>query len=324
MGAGRGVFGVHLRWPDRLLDGLTRGDKARFDATTDGGTGVKILKARDPADAILAAGVLGHYLLIATRAEDLTALGPYVARTMPVRAKEFPATGVRIAGAPEPPAIDFLARVPEAAMAGGVGALAQRAFTTARERLATSFAGPMPFAGAFEGALALVPHLGGAEVRVVLDGRSTRVEISAGVRKGDAEARVRALQGATWRRCSDAARYARGAAERRTPASPFAAPGARRAGRQARMGLGAIGDGERLRGACRLGKRHLCGGGRTLGRVGAAGASDTAGGSAAPAGSAATGGAATPAWVSCADGGGGGIGGEARGTGGAGSRRRSG
>ncbi|MEZ4314593.1 MAG: hypothetical protein R3F14_41795 [Polyangiaceae bacterium] len=258
---GRGVLGVHLRWPDRLLDGLTRGDKARFDATTDGGTGIRILKARDAADSILAAGVFGHYLLIAVRDEDLTALGPYVARTMPVRAKEFPATGVRIAGAPEPPAIDFLARVPEAAMAGGVGAVAQRAFTTARERLATSFAGPMPFAGAFEGALALVPHLGGAEVRVVLDGRSTRVEISAGVRKGDAEARVRALQGGDVAPLLAMPRDTlAGLLVRRTPASPFAARGARRAGRQRGWGGGAIDDGERFRGACRLGKRHLRGG----------------------------------------------------------------
>ena len=193
-GAARGVLGVHLRWPDRLVDGLTKGQEARFEAKVDPATQITVLAARDPKDATLPSGVLGNYLLIAARPEDLTALGPYAARTMPGRAKDFPTAGVRVAGAPVPPPVDLMARVPPSAMAGAIAAAASRAWTTLSERATAVLPPPLPFAGAANDALALLPHLDGAELRVAIGGRGLRIEATAPVRKGaDAEAKVRAF-----------------------------------------------------------------------------------------------------------------------------------
>lgn len=190
----RAVLGVHLRWPDRLLDGLTKGQDARFESRIDPATQVAVLEARDPKDAVMPAGVLGNYLLVAARAEDLTALGPYVARTMPARAKGFPTAGVRIAGAPEPPPVDFIARVPAAAVGGAVASAGARIWSTARERAASLLSSPLPFAGAADDALALLPHLDGAELRVAIGDRGPRIEATAAVRRGsEGEAKVRAM-----------------------------------------------------------------------------------------------------------------------------------
>ena len=200
--APRFVTGVHLRWPDRLLDGLTKGADARFEVATDPATRIEILKARDPKDAVMAAGVSGNYLLLAARPEDLTALGPYVARTMPSRAKDFPTAGVRLPGTAAPgaaapggaPAADFLARVPPAAMGGPIAAAAARAWSGLTERLAGKLPIPVLDAETGKAALALLPDLDGADVRVTLDERSTRVEASAPLRPGSpGDARARAL-----------------------------------------------------------------------------------------------------------------------------------
>ena len=186
----RFVTGIHLRWPDRLLDGLTKGAEARFDAVTDPATHIEVLKARDPKDAVMAAGVLGHYLLVAARAEDLTALGPYVARTMPTRAKDFPTSGVRLGtaaapgAAPPPEPVDLLARVPAAALGGPIAAATTRTWTRLTERLAEKLPIPAPFTDQGRAALAVLPDLEGAELRVILGERSTRIEATAPLRKG--------------------------------------------------------------------------------------------------------------------------------------------
>jgi hypothetical protein len=190
--APRFVTGVHLRWPDRLLDGLTKGAEARFEVTTDPTTRIEVLKARDPKDAVMAAGVLGNYLLIAARAEDLTALGPYVARTMPTRAKDFSAAGVRTEGA-APPA-DFVARVPAAAMGGPFAAAGKRAWSRATEQAAGKLPIPLKDLADGEAFLAVLPDLEGADLRVTLDERGARIEASAPLRKGSAgDGRARAL-----------------------------------------------------------------------------------------------------------------------------------
>ena len=185
-GPPRGVLGVHLRWPDRLLDGLTKGDGARFTARTDAATQIQIIEARDPKDGTIASGVLGNYLLLAARAEDLVALGPYVARAMPARAKDFPTAGVRIAGAKEEAPIDLVARVPGAALRGPIAAAGGRAWAGFAARIASMLPVPLPFVDDAGAALAVLPDLESAEIRVILGERTTRVEATGLLRKGSA------------------------------------------------------------------------------------------------------------------------------------------
>lgn len=181
----RGVLGVHLRWPDRLIDGLTKGAEAKFSARTAAASMV-VLEAKDPKDATSAIGVMDNYLLIAGRAEDLAALGPYVARTMPSKAKEFPTAGVRIAGAKEEAPIDLVARVPAAALGGPIAASGKRMWSVLAERMADKLPVPISFAGDADAALAVLPDLEGAELRVTIGDASTRIEATAPVRKGSA------------------------------------------------------------------------------------------------------------------------------------------
>ena len=185
-GPPRGVLGVHLRWPDRLLDGLTKGDGARYTARTDAATQIQIIEARDPKDGTIASGVLGNYLLLAARAEDLVALGPYVARAMPARAKDFPTAGVRIAGAKEEAPIDLVARVPGAALRGPIAAAGGRAWAGFAARIASMLPVPLPFVDDAGAALAVLPDLESAEIRVILGERTTRVEATGLLRKGSA------------------------------------------------------------------------------------------------------------------------------------------
>ncbi|MBX3182189.1 MAG: hypothetical protein KIT72_09960 [Polyangiaceae bacterium] len=78
------VIGVHVRSGRELIAASSRGADARFDAKPDTASGVTELIAKNPGkDATLGLGVIGNYLLIASRREALTLAGPYVARTLP-------------------------------------------------------------------------------------------------------------------------------------------------------------------------------------------------------------------------------------------------
>ncbi|HVY47852.1 MAG TPA: hypothetical protein VHB21_18320, partial [Minicystis sp.] len=81
-GKARFVAGVHVKVGDRLLDQLTRGDAARFSSTTDGATHIALLTPKTGGKST-ALGLLGNWLLVSSKKDDLLALGPYVARTMP-------------------------------------------------------------------------------------------------------------------------------------------------------------------------------------------------------------------------------------------------
>jgi hypothetical protein len=179
------VIGVHLRWPDRLVDGLTKGSEARFTARNDPATHIDVLEPRDAKDASYATGVLGNYLLIASRAEDLAALGPYVARTMPGHAKDFPTGGVRIAGVAEQPPLDLVARLLPAA-SGAVAAMGGRAWSLLGERALSKLPVPFPFGDDAAAALAVLPDVDGAELRVTIGDHATVVEATAPLRKGSA------------------------------------------------------------------------------------------------------------------------------------------
>ena len=100
------VIGVHVKAGDRLLDQLTRGEGARFNATVDPATHVTLLTDKvAPESAKVALGVLGNYLLVAAKPGDLYALGPYVVRTL---------------GAAPAPKDDIAFEMPEKALAGPI------------------------------------------------------------------------------------------------------------------------------------------------------------------------------------------------------------
>src|SRR5690606_33011630 len=78
----RFVIGLHVKEGSRLVDLLTKGDKATFTTAADEASGVTRLthKAAGSSGTL---GVLDNYLLVASSPADLTSLGPYVARSLP-------------------------------------------------------------------------------------------------------------------------------------------------------------------------------------------------------------------------------------------------
>ncbi len=77
----RGVIGVHVKAGDRFIDMVSKGEAARFDAKVDPASKLTLLTAKTGSGP-LAFAVLGNYLLVAKNAADLTAVGPYVVRTL--------------------------------------------------------------------------------------------------------------------------------------------------------------------------------------------------------------------------------------------------
>ncbi len=77
------VLGIHVRSGGRLIDLLTRGEAPRFTNALDSATSIAHLTPKTGSGGGISIGVLGNYLLVSNNPQALTALGPYVARTMP-------------------------------------------------------------------------------------------------------------------------------------------------------------------------------------------------------------------------------------------------
>ncbi|MBK8255748.1 MAG: hypothetical protein IPK82_24160 [Polyangiaceae bacterium] len=187
----RAVIGLHLRWPERLVDGLTKGTSARFSANVDAATQITVFTARAPEDAVMASGVYGNYLLIAARPEDVLAVGPYVARTLPQQGDRLPTAGVKIAGAAEGPNFDLAMHIAPEAMRGGVYTSAERAVGLLGERLGAWMPLPTAVAHRLREAVNLVPEMDGADVRLTIDSNATRLDVYTTLRKGEAETAVK-------------------------------------------------------------------------------------------------------------------------------------
>lgn len=152
------VVGVHVKQGDRFVDQLTRGEGARFNATVDAPSRVTILVEKvSPGAAQVALGVLGNYLLIAQKPADLTAVGPYVVRTLPTR----PAA----AGQAAKPQEDVIVELPEAALAGPVS----DAVRELRGRSEGAAAALVPVSGMLDQLLALLGDAAAARVTVGFD-----------------------------------------------------------------------------------------------------------------------------------------------------------
>jgi hypothetical protein len=115
------VLGVHLRDADKLRDALVAAPDAPYVERKD--AGVAVLEPKPSTTSRPAAlGIANHYLLVAPTHEDLMAVGPYVARTLPPRAK--------VDG-------EVVALLPRAALAGPITARLRgewKEFKAAREQ----------------------------------------------------------------------------------------------------------------------------------------------------------------------------------------------
>ncbi|WP_437781855.1 hypothetical protein [Sorangium sp. So ce1097] len=149
----RVVIGIHVKDGARLIDQLTRGDGARFRATPDAATSIALLEPLQGTSPA-ALGVLGNYLLVAESAGDLTAVGPYVARTMPQA---------------QAPKEDLAIEIPRPAIEGPVLRAARSAWDRARGPDGAPSATAIPLAPAVERALAILGDLERARLTLVLD-----------------------------------------------------------------------------------------------------------------------------------------------------------
>ncbi|XYH99666.1 hypothetical protein ACMHYB_07875 [Sorangium sp. So ce1128] len=149
----RGALGIHVKDGGRLIDQLTRGEGARFRATPDAATSIALLEPLQGTSPV-ALGVLGNYLLVAESAGDLTAVGPYVARTMPQA---------------QVPKEDLAVELPRPAIEGPVLKAARGAWDKARGPDGASPATAVPLAPMIEGALAMLGDLERARLTLVLD-----------------------------------------------------------------------------------------------------------------------------------------------------------
>ncbi|WP_437725724.1 hypothetical protein [Sorangium sp. So ce861] len=149
----RAALGLHVKDGARLIDQLTRGEGARFRATPDAATSIARLEPLQGVSPV-ALGVLGNYLLVAETPGDLTALGPYVARTMPQA---------------QVPKEDLAIELPRHALEGPVLRAARSAWDRARGPEGALAATAVPLAPMVEGALAVLGDLERARLTLTLD-----------------------------------------------------------------------------------------------------------------------------------------------------------
>jgi len=176
------VSALHVKAGDRLVGQLTRGHAPPFSSKEDAESQVTLLIRDSPSGShTTALGVLGNYLLVGATQDDLRALGPYVARTLP---------------AGPVPSEDAVARIPEAALQGPL----VEAIRARVDRVASL---PMPMAGlAFESlaaelsrdALSALGGMGSLEAKLVIDARAARFSLTAPIKEEASAARKLAAE----------------------------------------------------------------------------------------------------------------------------------
>jgi hypothetical protein len=160
----QGVIGIHVKAGGRFVDQLTKGEGARFDPKVDPESRVTLLveKATQGAEGRYALGVLGDYLLVARKAADLYAVGPYVARTL---------------SAAPPPKEAVVLELPESALGGPIAA-------EVRARAEGASAALAPLAGLADNVLTLLPDAAHARVTVTLDDAAVHAHVTVTPKPG--------------------------------------------------------------------------------------------------------------------------------------------
>jgi len=170
------AVGIHVKAGGRFLDQLTKGPDARFTAKLDEASRVTLLtsKSETPgADPGVVMGVLGNYLLVALHTADLTAAGPYVARTLPSR----PA-----------PKEDLVIEMPEAALSGPVLVEAQRSWASTRQDLEKLGAPILPVAGTVDMLLGVLADSKQARLTLDLEAPAVHARFTMTPKAGDGAA----------------------------------------------------------------------------------------------------------------------------------------
>jgi hypothetical protein len=144
---------MHVKAGERFLDQLTKGAAARYTSTLDPATHIAVLSPKTGANAQVAVGVLGNYLVFARSSDDLMKLGPYAARTLPTL----------------PPATeDIVIDATEQALAGPMQARLKAAWLGLKEQ-AAGMRAPVLFGDRVDSLLDVIGDLSSARFAVVLD-----------------------------------------------------------------------------------------------------------------------------------------------------------
>lgn len=81
------VVALHVKDGAKLAELVSTGDNARFTKKPDAASGVVLLDPKGNASTLTASmAVVGNYLALGVRPDDLVRYAPYVARTLPARA----------------------------------------------------------------------------------------------------------------------------------------------------------------------------------------------------------------------------------------------
>ncbi|AKT37754.1 hypothetical protein [Chondromyces crocatus] len=182
--APRAVVGVHVKSGPRFVDQLTKGEAARYQARVDEATSITVLEPKSASPAGSAAseegpggagagalGVLGNYLLVAPAVADLTAVGPYVARTLSQGAA---------------PKEDVVVDVPRAAIGGPILGAVREAWERVRPALEAGQASSLAATGTRW--ISLLGDMEKARVTLVLD-EAAHLRFEATPRAGDGPAK---------------------------------------------------------------------------------------------------------------------------------------
>jgi hypothetical protein len=162
-----GAVGVHVKSGDRLVDMLTRGEAARFDAKVDQATRITLLSDKvAPESAKVALGVLGNYLLVGQKPADLLAVGPYVARTLSV--------------APVPKE-EIALEIAEPALGGPI----LDAVKELRGHAETGAAALVPVGGLLDGLVSLLGDAKHARLTLALDGAAVHGRATVAPKPGN-------------------------------------------------------------------------------------------------------------------------------------------
>jgi len=165
------VIGVHVKAADRFIDQLTKGEAARFLVKAEPAAGLRELqrKQAQPSDPAMALAVIGNYLLVGKSIDNIKALGPYVARTLPTQ---------------KAPAEDLVASVSEAALSGPLLDGVRSSWTSMREQAQRAGAPIMPFSGPFDTIVEVLTDAKLARLALSLDESAIHARLTISPRAG--------------------------------------------------------------------------------------------------------------------------------------------
>ncbi len=169
------VLGLHVKAGDRFIDQLTRAENARFELKPDTASGVRLLSRKQASTqaAPVVLGVVGNYLLVGRSIEDLKAIGPYVARTLP---------------AAKAPAEDLAIEIPEAALGGPLLEDMRKSWAEMRTRVEKAGAPVIPLKSPFETLLTVLGDSKHARLALTLDDAAAHARFTLTPKEGDGPA----------------------------------------------------------------------------------------------------------------------------------------